>query len=206
MTDDRSFVFGDDGILDTSPLFANVDFFNEQRDVIFGNARPGEQYVVIWDGCRFQFARDREEAAAIWDPLPSGAIVKELPAQPVTNDGRVTRLKRIETRTREITDTIQKIEDPTIKSHLPTSLLSALSNTNACLQDSEARLFDLLDALGWPEGSGRDSYGDDQRGEQTNAVGFARENTEMSWVLMGLINDLEVVLGDWIDIMDVEGP
>lgn len=90
------------------------------------------------------------------------------------------------------------IPDPTVKTNLPTNLLSAISNGRDQLAWEVRNLALLLDAVGWPEGIEPGSFlgheGDPEPALNT-ALDHARDTVRLTWVLCGLVSTLADSLG-----------
>lgn len=91
-----------------------------------------------------------------------------------------------------------RIEDPTVKSVLPSNLLAALGNTHVNIGFVNTNLANLLDTIGWPEGDSREKYLDEHQPILTTALDYARHTMQEVWVALGLIDSLAQALGQFV--------
>lgn len=91
-------------------------------------------------------------------------------------------------------DLRERINDPSIKSNLPTNMLLALGNCHVNLQAQVMALKEVLDEVGWPDRDDEELF--DFNGPPLGTgLDFARENARLTWVLCGLVSLLRQSLG-----------
>jgi hypothetical protein len=95
-------------------------------------------------------------------------------------------------------DRREHIPDPTVKTHMPATILAALGNAHVNLQLELTHLLDVIDTLGWPEGDARERYEPLDDRELSTALDYARANAELTWVLCGLVNVLTAAVGSFV--------
>jgi len=174
---------------------ANANFWAAKEAEIKRQAPKDARYVIIHEADAHHYYLNFEDAAAEWRLLPS-ALLYTLES-PVWGKAKAEVWELAAPRP-------GRIPNPTIKTHLPKNLLSAIYSSRELVFRHAHDLADLLDLVGWPDSDCRANYDlvSDMDEPTANALDFARETVRLSWVAMGLVETLKQSLGDRSEFAD----